>query len=109
MLPFDAAGSHIDVVPTIIEMIAPEGFAYTSLGESLTRTAKRGVNYGWWITHNAIGKADTVPLVPESFDGSAPPVVEEAAMQDYINAIRAISWYRAKYGAILDEERLMAK
>lgn len=109
LLPFDAAGSHIDVVPTIIEMIAPEGFAYTSLGESLTRTAKRGVNYGWWITHNAIGKADTVPLVPESFDGSTPPVVEEAAMQDYINAIRAISWYRAKYGAILDEERLMAK
>ena len=109
LIPYDAAGSHIDIVPTIIEMIAPAGFTYTSLGESLTRTAKRGVNYGWWITHDAIGKADVAPLVPESFDGSAVKPIDEVAMQDYINAIRSISWYRAKYGPVLDETKLIGK
>ena len=59
---------------------------------------------------NAIGKADTVPLVPESFDGrSTPASINEEALQDYINAIRSISWYRAKYGPILDETKLIGR
>ena len=97
----DSAGSQIDVVPTIIEMIAPKGFQYAALGESLTRTAKRGVNYGWWITHNTIGKADTVPLEALDFAGQK-AAVDEAGMQDYIAAIRAISWWLPKYGTLLD-------
>ena len=30
----------------------------------------------------------------------------QQAMQDYINAIRSISWWRAKYGPILDAAKL---
>lgn len=109
MLPEQAAGSQIDVMPTIIELIAPKGFTYHALGQSLTKNTK-GVNYMLWVTADAIGKADTVPLVPESFDGrSTPPSINEEAMQDYINAIRSISWYRAKYGPILDESKLVGR
>lgn len=101
----DSAGSQIDIMPTIYELIAPEGFEYMALGSSLTTTNNRGVNYGFFITRNAIGKADTVPLVPEPLVDSQPQI-DDQAMQDYCNAIRAISWYRPKYGAILDEEKL---
>ena len=106
LLP-DSAGSQIDIVPTLIELIAPKDFEYMALGGSLTRENRRGVNYGFWITRQSIGKADTVPLVAESLDGSeAPPSLDDAAMQNYINAIRSISWWRPKYGPILDEARL---
>ena len=109
MLPEQAAGSQIDVMPTIIELIAPEGFTYHALGQSMMKN-KYGVNYMLWVTENAIGKADTVPLVPESFDGrSTPASINEEALQDYINAIRSISWYRAKYGPILDETKLIGR
>ena len=108
LLP-DAAGSQIDIVPTIVDLIAPPGFRYEALGQSLARTSRRGVNYMLWITHDAIGKADTVPLVPESFDGGTPPAIDEAAMQDYINAVRSISWWRAKYGPLLDEAKLVGR
>ena len=101
LLP-DSAGSQIDIVPTIIEMIAPEGFEYHALGSSLSRDNRQGVNYGFWIRRNAIGKADMVPLVPEALEGGAPPTIDDQAMQDYINAIRGISWWRAKYGPRLD-------
>ncbi len=101
-----AAGSQIDIVPTIIELIAPEGFTYYALGNSLSRSNRRGVNYGFWIQSNAIGAADTDPLVPEALDGGSPPDIDNEEMQDYINAIRSISWWRAKYGAILDENKL---
>ena len=109
MIPDKAAGSQIDIMPTIIELIAPEGFTYHALGQSLTKNT-HGVNYMLWVTGNAIGKADTVPLVPEAFDGrSEPPAINETELQDYINAIRSISWYRAKYGPILDEKNLIGR
>ena len=102
----DSAGSQIDIIPTLLEIIAPKGFNYMSIGRSLTRDNRRGVNYGFWITRQAIGKADTVPLVPEAINGGEPPVIDDMAMQDYINAVRSISWWRPKYGAILDQSLL---
>ena len=33
-------GSHIDIFPTLIEMIAPKGFSYYSFGESLFKSKK---------------------------------------------------------------------
>ena len=104
LLP-DAAGSQIDIMPTIYELIAPKGFSYMAVGSSLTRTNRQGVNYGFFITRHAIGKADTVPLVPESIDGTAPEL-DQQAMEYYINGVRSVSWWRPKYGAILDETKL---
>ena len=39
----DNPGSHIDILPTLIEMIAPEGFTYFSFGESLFNTKVMGI------------------------------------------------------------------
>ena len=86
-------------------MIAPLGFRYEAVGRSLTRGNRRGVNYGFWITHEAIGKADVVPLVGEPIQGRS-GVLDEEAMQDYINAVRALSWWRPKYGSLLDAAKL---
>ena len=108
LLP-DSAGSQIDIFPTLMELTAPRGTSFLALGQSLTTTSRRGVNYGFWITRTAIGKADIVPLQPEALDGGTVPVIDEQAMQDYINAIRAISWWRPKYGPILDQKILDEK
>lgn len=37
---FNNPGSHIDIFPTLIEMIAPKGFSYYSFGESLFKSKK---------------------------------------------------------------------
>jgi len=102
----DSAGSQIDIVPTLIELIAPQGFNYMAIGSSLTTVNKRGVNYGFWITRQAIGKADTVPLVPEAVGDGGVPAIDDQAMQDYINAVRSLSWWRPKYGPMLDASLL---
>ena len=101
----DAAGSQIDIAPTLIELIAPQGFRYEAVGRSLTRNNRRGVNYGFWITHSAIGKADTVPFVAEPIKGRS-AAIDEESLQDYINAVRALSWWRPKYGPLLDAAKL---
>lgn len=106
LFPPDAAGSQIDVVPTLVEMIAPAGFTYTALGQSLTRGNRQGVNDLLWVTKDAIGLADARPLAGEPlYEGGVAPDVDEAALTDYIDAVRAISWWRAKYGSRLDGAR----
>ena len=105
LLP-DSAGSQIDIGPTIIEMIAPKGFAYYAIGSSLTRSNRQGVNYGFWITRDFMGEADRIPLEPVQIEGSQGRPINEPALQHYIDAVRSISWWRPKYGPVLDESLL---
>lgn len=92
-----AAGSHINVTPTLLELIAPKGFDYYSLGDSLTRENTIGFNYGFWITHDYVGKigSHTEERIPG--EEVIPPPDEEIIQRD-IDARRAISWWRGKNG-----------
>jgi hypothetical protein len=68
------------------------------------------VNYGFFITRQAIGKADTLPLAAEPLEpGKEVPPIDQQAYMDQINAVRSISWWRAKYGPVLDEAVLEQK
>jgi phosphoglycerol transferase MdoB-like AlkP superfamily enzyme len=99
----DAAGSHINVTPTLMELIAPKGFTYYSLGNSLTRGNQIGFNYGFWITHdyvNKIGGSNTMEQIPR--ETVAIPPDEDVIQQD-IDARRAMSWWRVKYGKNINE------
>lgn len=52
-----ASGSHIDIAPTITELIAPKGFEYFSLGENIT-TLTVGVSSTYWISGGEMGAID---------------------------------------------------
>jgi phosphoglycerol transferase MdoB-like AlkP superfamily enzyme len=94
-----AAGSHINVAPTLIELVAPAGFEYYSVAPSLTRGARVGVNYGFWITRDYIGKAENQP--PEAIHESAPAEPGWNEIEQEIDTVRAISWWRIKKGSDL--------
>ena len=105
LLP-DSAGSQIDIGPTLIELIAPKGFEYYAVGASLSRDNRQGVNYGFWITRDFIGEADRVPLEPVQIEGSQGRPIDEPLLQQYIDTVRSVSWWRPKYGPVLDERLL---
>lgn len=99
VIPQDAAGSHINIAATLIELIAPQGFEYYSLGDSLTRGSKTGFSHNIWITPDAIGK---IPVQnTESFDGAARDSVKHESIQQTIDAMRALSWWRIEKGKIV--------
>jgi len=100
-----AAGSHIDIMPTIVELIADKDFKYFALGNSLSEN-KIAVNYGFFMTKNVIGIADKMPLIYEEISNDNNVDFNEEETINYINAIRAISWYRAKYGNTINENFL---
>jgi len=101
-LPDNAAGSHINITPTLLELIAPQGFMYHSLGDSLTLGNSLGFNHGLWITHDYVGKIGdhTVETIPGG-NGVLPP--DEDGVQQDIDARRALSWWRVKYGKNINQ------
>ncbi|HWR45965.1 LTA synthase family protein [Sporomusa sp.] len=91
------AGSHINVTPTLLELVAPDGFEYYSLGHSLTKGNQFGMNYGFWITPGHMGKADSDYTETHlSKSGLVPP--DQDTIRREIDSARAISWWRIKYG-----------
>jgi phosphoglycerol transferase MdoB-like AlkP superfamily enzyme len=97
LLPDKIAGNHIHILPTLFELIAPLGFKYYSVGQSLTRGNNIGVNHLLWITHETIGKLDSAATVPVPYAESSIQVKRESVQPDF-EAMQAISWWRIKNG-----------
>ena len=61
-------GTHLNIMPTVLEMIAPKGFSYYSLYPSLTQPQPAGlVTPKQWITPTELG---------ETASGLVEPVIE---------------------------------
>ena len=99
ILAQQVAGSHINIMPTLIELIAPKGFEYYTIGRSLTKPNKYGINYGFWIDKDYVGKTDSA-FMAEKINNSAQPY-DKAEIENEVNAVRALSWWRSKYGSNL--------
>jgi phosphoglycerol transferase MdoB-like AlkP superfamily enzyme len=97
VLPENVAGNHIHILPTLFELIAPLGFEYYSVGESLTRGNNVGVNHLLWITHETIGKLDSNLTVPVPYANPEIQVDRESVQLD-LEAMQAVSWWRIKNG-----------
>lgn len=99
LLPATAAGTHLSIAPTIIELIAPKGFEYYSLNESLTKDNTIGANHEFWISSNTIGKigtpaAEELPNALSSIQLNG----NTEKIKQYVDSIRATSWWRIKKG-----------
>lgn len=99
IIPQNVAGSHINIAPTLIELIAPQGFEYYAEGKSLTRGSDIGFSHNVWITPNAIGKIQGEAV--ESFTGEVETAVDRASVQQSIEAMRALAWWRIEKGKML--------
>ena len=58
LLAGNTIGGHMNILPTIFELIAPKGFQYYSLFGSLLEPVEYAVSPYHWLTRDAIGSAD---------------------------------------------------
>ena len=105
LLP-DSAGSQIDIGPTLLELIAPKGFKYMSIGSSLSRNNRMGINYGFYITRDFIGESYNDPPKMQAIPSGTGKAVDMQQLQNYMDAVHSISWWRPKYGPVLNESLL---
>lgn len=76
------AGSHLQIAPTIAELILPEGTAYESLLPSIT-SSQRAFNHRLYIENNQIREQRNL---------------KDASFMDYIEAARTVAIWRVTKG-----------
>lgn len=93
------AGSHIDILPTLYELSAPQGFEYYAMGKNLldNNTDTPAIGSGYYLHNNYfyIGNS-AFPLV-----NNTPIEENKESLNRYYRAAQAISWYRIRKGSLL--------
>ncbi len=99
-IPRGAAGAHIDIPPTLIELAAPKGFEYYSMGQDLLTPRKQFLGIGFF---RVIGKDFLLDVVESKFCPlpgkelpSKPPDMDE--LKTIFNRMYGVGWWRVRKG-----------
>jgi phosphoglycerol transferase MdoB-like AlkP superfamily enzyme len=97
--PAPLAGSHLDVLPTLINLAAPSGFVYQAFGHDLLDQSQRQVGYGC----NAVISPDFIlkindPVHVEDLHGGPAGDVDGKELALRYRQLHALGWWRAVKG-----------
>lgn len=97
------AGAHIDIVPTLIELIAPKGFKYWSMGKNLLdpNTCQIGFGANSIITPNYIfdiARGNGIEPLP----WDTQHIGTSLDFKELYNAFHGIGWWRIMQGAKIE-------
>ncbi len=101
LLPAGVAGGHTNIVPTLVELIAPRDYEYHSIAPSMTEGTRAGFNREFWIAQGVMGMVDSdrtelLPGVESAEAGSA-----RAEVDAVLPAMRTLSWWLLEKGTEL--------
>ena len=109
ILPPDAVGDHISIVPTLIELIAPKDFAYYSIAPSLFDSDGVGFNNVAFVTSKVAGQieSDVMELLPHVASNELNDVnlnEQRAHALKTISAIRTVAWWLIMNGLFMGND-----
>jgi len=98
-LPAPIAGSHLDIVPTLVNLAAPHGFEYHAFGRDLFDQSQPQAGYGC----NAVMGPDFIlkinePAHVEDLHGQSRADVDGNALALHYRQLHALGWWRAMKG-----------
>lgn len=109
ILPPDAVGDHISIIPTIVELIAPKDFAYYSIAPSLFNSDGVGFNNSAFVTAKVAGQidSDVIELLPHVASNELNDVnltEEREHATKIIGAMRTVAWWIINKGLFFGEQ-----
>ena len=109
ILPPDAVGDHISIVPTLIELIAPKDFAYYSIAPSLFESDGVGFNNSAFVTSKVAGQIDSdvmelLPHVASNELNNVNLTDEREHAIKIIGAMRTVAWWIIMKGLFLGND-----
>ena len=96
--PEGIAGSHLDIIPTLIELAAPAGFEYYTMGTDLLDPGRQQIGIGLEraVTPDYLidleGRSEPLP-----FESGGPPP-DTAALTEVIREHYGVGWWRLLVG-----------
>ena len=98
------AGSHLDIPPTLIEMVAPKGFAYHALGQNLLSPEGPSIGIGRGLVITGDRLVDVSKKPPKVFTLSAMQKSDSTYDIDDLkrmhDALHGLAWWRVTYGPV---------
>ena len=104
ILPPDVVGGHTNIVPTLIELIAPAGFSYVSIAPPLTEdNMGAAFNRDYFLTRNVMGEVGgtRTELLPGAAAGDDADAYE--LLRTRMAILRTLSWQLIEHGDSLEE------
>ena len=97
--PEPIAGSHLDLLPTLIDLAAPSGFVYHAFGHDLFQSSQLQAGFGC----NAVIGPDFIlkvsdPAHPQDLHGQPTGRVNGQALALRYRQLQALGWWRAMKG-----------
>lgn len=99
-IPKQVAGSHLDIMPTLLDLAAPKGYAYHSLGTSMLDPDRRqvGIGRGMMVTPGYMISGSRVEHLPYAEEAEVPDTGEVSRL---VQSWRALGWWRIMKGDAL--------
>lgn len=99
-VPHNAAGSHLDVGPTLIELTAPKGFIYHAAGQDMLAAQPEHLGIGSW---RMVGEDFLFDVRMQKFHplpGTDLPkqLPDVRHLNNVFNAVHGVGWWRVKKG-----------
>lgn len=98
LFPADAAGGHLSIAPTLVELIAPAGFAYHAWVGDLLTPGGVGFQRYVWVSSQGIGRIDGRRVEPLPWAAGGVASKPEGVAENYL-AYRSLSAWRILRGA----------
>lgn len=110
IIPPDAVGDHISIVPTLIELIAPKDFAYYSIAPSLFHSDGVAFNNSTFLTSKVAGLIDSdvielLPHVPSNELNDVNLTDERNHATNIIGAMRTVGWWLIVNGLFIGNDK----
>ena len=99
----DVVGGHTNIVPTLIELIAPAEFSYVSIAPSLTENNMGAAfNRDYFLTRSVMGRVNTkeTELLPGAVEED--PAAAYDLLQRRMAILRTLSWQLIEHGDSLE-------
>ena len=95
ILPTEAVGGHTGIMPTLVELIAPAGFAYASVAPPIGQYPA-AFNNDYYLTDKIMGQveADKWELLPGVASADVP--AEQAKLEPFLRQMRTLSYWLIK-------------
>ena len=104
-LPPQAAGSHLDIVPTLVELCAEPGFPYAAMGRNLLSPTGRflGIGRRYVVGDRFLADLTSSPPTFQALPWGGLPAVppDLAELQRRQGAVHGVSWWRVMHGPAL--------
>jgi phosphoglycerol transferase MdoB-like AlkP superfamily enzyme len=100
-LPPGAAGSHIDITPTLVELAAPKGFCYHTMGKDLLDPRQRpfGIGLNFVIGPDYLVEVGEKTKVHSLSGKPLPQTVPDVKMlKKFYDSMHGIAWWRIMKG-----------